>query len=103
MSYFSGERVTFENASQDSEYGSGFDEEKENEQKTKKKIPLTSMRSTFYQDQFVLALVELFLCHIASSSFVPIDKYFFEWSTAATLSTTASFCAHEYGLLAPLF
>ena len=38
---------------------------KENQQKTKEKIPLTStLGSTFYQDQFALALVELFVCHI---------------------------------------
>ena len=50
------DRVTFENAHQDCS--------EENQQKSKKKIPLTSIRSTFYQDQFVLALAELFLCHI---------------------------------------
>ena len=48
---------------------------KENEQKTKDKIPLTSMRSTFYQDQFVLALVELFLCHIIVNRGVPSINY----------------------------
>ena len=58
------ERVTFENASQDSEYDARLTRTKENQQKTKEKIPFTSMRSTFYQDEFVLALAELFLDHI---------------------------------------
>ena len=61
-----GRRVTFENASQDSEYDSGSDEEEREsaENQAKEKIPLTLMRSTFYQDEFVLALAELFLGHI---------------------------------------
>ena len=42
------DRVTFENVYQDSEYDSGSDEEE-----TQRDL---SMRSTFYQDQFVLAL-----------------------------------------------
>jgi len=59
-----GERVTFENASQDSEYDVRPMRKNKNQQKTKEKIPLTSMWSTFYQDEFVLTLAELFLGHI---------------------------------------
>ena len=58
-----GERVTLENVKTQN-MTLVLMRKKENQQKTKEKIPLTSMRSTFYQDQFVLALVELFLCHI---------------------------------------
>jgi len=53
------------NASQDSEYDSGSDEEERESAEDQGEDPFDlNAINFFYQDQFVLALVELFLCHI---------------------------------------
>ena len=59
-----GERVTFENRDQDSEYDSGSGEEERESAENQGEDSLDLNAINFYQDQFVLALAELFLCHI---------------------------------------
>ena len=81
-----GERVTFENGDQDSEYDSGSDEEEREsaENQGEDSLDLNAInflsRSIRTRSGRVISL-----SHQALTSFIPIDQYFFERSSAATL------------------
>ena len=78
-----GERVTFENASQDSEYDSGSDEE-ERESAKNQGFPWPQCDQLFIK-MSSFSLWQSYFLVTSSSSFVPIDQYFFERPSAAAL------------------
>ena len=87
---------------QDSEYDSGSDEEEREGAKDEEEDSLDLNAIKFLSRSVRTRSIRVIsLSHRALASYRWTN--FFERSTAARLSTTASFWAYEYGLLAPLF